>query len=93
MCLLLFNPESLVRINLIVLFDYLIRLSQNVHSFPIGWESCSLNTHLLMCPDAHMHTYTHVCVYACIHTFRMHECVYGAHGRGCDLVDHTSSHF
>lgn len=60
MCLLLFNSESLVRISLIVLFDYLIRLSQNVHSFSIGWESCSLNTHLLMCPDAHMHTYTHV---------------------------------
>ena len=58
-CLLLFNSESLVRISLIVLFDYLIRLSQNVHSLSIGWESCSPNTHLLMCLDAHMHTYTH----------------------------------
>lgn len=29
-----------------------------MHSLSIGWESCSPNTHLLMCLDAHMHTYT-----------------------------------
>ena len=72
MCLFLFNSESLVRVSLIVLFNYLIRFSQNVCSLSIGWKALA-QTHICsLCPDAHLHTYTHVHVHIHLRCMSVH---------------------
>lgn len=81
MCLYWFNCKSLIKVILIVRFSHLIRLSKNMFSLYISWESCSPDTHLLVCLQAHTHTHarTHTCLHT--YTFKMCESTYGVYGR------------